>query len=57
MLLVFSAESGYGEVVPALDLQEPGVEQPDAGAPAEGAAGVSETDEVTPTEGESRDAQ
>ena len=57
MLLVFSAESGYGEVVPALDLQEPGVEQPDAGAPAEGAVGVSETAEVAPAEGESRDAQ
>jgi rod shape-determining protein MreC len=57
MLLVFSAESGYGEVVPALDLHESGVGQLAPDPSAEGELDVIEAMEVTPAEGENRDAQ
>nr|WP_150279184.1 rod shape-determining protein MreC [Halopseudomonas salina] len=55
MLLVFSAESGYGEIVPALELDEP---QSEATAPDESAAAEkADADTVAPVSGEGADAQ
>lgn len=57
MLLVFSAESGYGEVVPALDLDPPvpesALSDPAVGNESDGA----DAEPTTPGEQESSDAQ
>lgn len=56
MLLVFSAESGYGEVVPALELEEPIPEEPAAAAPDDELS-TTDAEAAGPIQGESRDAQ
>lgn len=56
MLLVFSAESGYGELVPALELEEPITEEPAAAAPDDELS-TTDAEAAGPIQRESRDAQ